>query len=129
MEGCGYKYIQKLQHFIAKMNSGNKRSKDMKHNRVKNCDFMSILYSESLREYKKRRCSIGERVLFSKFNSLFRNGYQQQFTHRNFQNFPIATQKPPKFTNNNQKGEDTRGRFKVLTGKFLEKLMIWDIWV
>ena len=52
MEGYGYKYIHKLAQFIATMNSRNNRSIDMKPNHVKNSDFMSILYSEPLREYK-----------------------------------------------------------------------------
>ena len=37
------------------MNSRNNRSVDMKRNHVKNSDFMSILYSKSLREYEKSK--------------------------------------------------------------------------
>ena len=50
MEDYGYKYIRKLPHFIATMNSGNNRSIDMKPNHVENSDNMSILYSKPLRE-------------------------------------------------------------------------------
>ena len=39
MEDNGYKYIHKLPHFIATMNSRNNRSIDMKLNHVKNSDF------------------------------------------------------------------------------------------
>ena len=50
MEDYGYKYIHELPQFIATMNSRNNRSIDMKPNHVKNSDFMSIHYSEPLRE-------------------------------------------------------------------------------
>ena len=53
MEDYGYKYIHILPHFIVTMNSRNNRSIDMKPNNIKNSDFMSILYSEPLRECKK----------------------------------------------------------------------------
>ena len=53
MEDYGYKYIHILPQFIATMNSRNNRSIDMKPNHVKNSDFMSILYSKPLTEYKK----------------------------------------------------------------------------
>ena len=53
MEDYAYKYIQKLRQFIATMKSRNNRSIDMKPNHVKNSDFMSLPYSQPLREYKK----------------------------------------------------------------------------
>ena len=51
MDNHGYKYIHKLPHFIGTMNSRNDRSIDMKSNQ--NSDFMPILSSKPLREYKK----------------------------------------------------------------------------
>ena len=53
MEDFGYKYIHKLPQFIATLNSRRNSSIDMRPNTVKNCDFMSILYSKPLREFKK----------------------------------------------------------------------------
>ena len=53
MEDFGYKYIQNLPQFITTLNSRRNSSIDMRPNTVKNCDFMSILYSKFLREYKK----------------------------------------------------------------------------
>ena len=53
MEDYGYKYIHKLPHFFATMNSRNIRSINMKPNHVQNSDFMSMLYSKLLRESKK----------------------------------------------------------------------------
>ena len=52
VEDYGCKFFQKLPQFIATMISRNNRSIDMKPNKVKNSDFMSILYSKPLREYK-----------------------------------------------------------------------------
>ena len=66
MEDYGYKYIHKLPQFIATMNSRNNRRIDMKPNNVKNSDFMSILYSKPLREYKKPKFGNGDKVRFSK---------------------------------------------------------------
>ena len=62
MEDYVYKYIHKLPQFIATMDSRNNRSIDMKPNHVNNSDFMSILYSKPLREYKKPKFGIGDRI-------------------------------------------------------------------
>ena len=48
MEDFGYKYIHKLPHFITTLNSRRNSSIDVKPNTVRNCDFMSILYSKPL---------------------------------------------------------------------------------
>ena len=53
MEGFGYKYIHELPQIITTLNSRRNSSIDMRPNSVKNCDFMSILYSKNLREFKK----------------------------------------------------------------------------
>ena len=62
MEDSGYKYIHKLAQFITTLNSRRNSSIDMRPNTVKNCDFMSILYSKPLREFKKPEFKIGDRV-------------------------------------------------------------------
>ena len=54
------------------MNSRNNRSIDMKPNHVKNSDFMSMLYSKSLREYKKPKFGIGYRIRIFKYDLPFR---------------------------------------------------------
>ena len=48
MEDFGYKYIHKLPQFITTLNSRRNSSIDMRPKTVKNCDFMSILYSKCL---------------------------------------------------------------------------------
>ena len=80
MEDFGYKYIHKLPQFITTLNSRRNSSIDMKPNTVKNCDFMSILYSKPLREFKKPKFKIGDRVRISKYDLPFRKGYKPQFT-------------------------------------------------
>ena len=46
MEDYGYKNIHKLPQFIATLNSRRNSSIDMRPKTVKNCDFVSILYSK-----------------------------------------------------------------------------------
>ena len=48
VEDFGYKYIHKLPEFITTLKSRRNSSKDMRPKTVKNCDFMSILYSTLL---------------------------------------------------------------------------------
>ena len=62
MEDFGYKYLHKLPQFITTLKSRGNSSIDMRPNTVNNCDFLSILYSEPLREYKKPTFKIGERI-------------------------------------------------------------------
>ena len=80
MQNYGYKYVHKLPQFNATMKSRNNRSLDMNPNHVKNSDFTSILYSKPLRENKKPRFGIGDRVRNSKYDSPFRKGYKPPFT-------------------------------------------------
>ena len=98
IEDYGYKYFHKLPQFIGTMNSRNNRSIDMKPNHVKNSDFMSIRYSKPLREYKKPKFGIGDRVRISKYGLPFRKRYKPQFTREIFETVAIATKKPPKFS-------------------------------
>ena len=111
MEDYGYKYIQKLPQFIATMNSRNNRRIDMKRNNVKNSDFLSILYSKPLREYKKPKFGIGDRVRISKYDLPFRNGYKPQFTQEIFEIVASATKKPPTYTIKDEQEEIIRGKF------------------
>ena len=71
MEDYGYKYIHKVPQFITTLNSRWISSIDKRPNTVKNCDFMSILYSETSREYKKPRFKIGDIVRISEYDLPF----------------------------------------------------------
>ena len=117
MEDFGYKYIHKLPRFITTLNSKRNSSIDMRPNTVKNCDFMSFLYSKALQEFKKPTFNIGDRVQSSKYDLLFRKGYTPQFTREFFEIVAIATRKPPTYTIKDDQGE-------VLQGKFYQKELI-----
>ena len=117
MEDYGYRYIHKLPQFIATMNSRNNRSIDMKPNHVRNSDFMSILYSKPLREYKKPKFGLGVRIRISKYDLTFRKDYKPQFTQEFFEIVAIATKKPPTYTIKDKQKE-------VIRGKIYEKELI-----
>ena len=111
MEDYGYKYIHKLHQFITSLNSRRNSSIDMRPNTLKNCDFMSILYSKPLRKFKKHTFKIGDRVRISKYDVPFRRGYKPQFTREVFEIVAIATKKPPTYTIKDEQGEVIQGNF------------------
>ena len=117
LEDYGYTFIHNLAQFIRTMISRIIRGIDMKPNHVKNSDFMSILYSKPLREYKKPKFGIGDRVHISKYYLLFRKGNKPQFTQEIFETVAIATKKPPTYTIKDEQEE-------VIRGKFYEKELI-----
>ena len=95
MEDYGYKYIHNLPQFITTLNSRQNSSIDMKPNIVKNCNFMSILYSKLSREYNKLTFKTGDRVRISMYDLPLRKGYKPQFTREVFEIVAIAITKPP----------------------------------
>ena len=111
MQDFGYKCIHKLPHFIATLNSRRNSSIDMRPNTVKICDFMSILYSKPLREFKKPAFKNGDRVRISKYDLPFRKDYKPQFTREVFGNLAIETRKPPTYTIKDEQGEAIQGKF------------------
>ena len=117
MEDFGYKYIHKLPQFITILNWRPNSLIDMRPYTVKNCDFMSLLYSIPLREYKKPVFKTGNRVRISQYDLPFRKSYKPQFTREVFEIVAIATRKPPTFTINNEQGE-------IIQGKFYQKELI-----
>ena len=89
----------------------------MRPNTVKNCDFMSILYSKRLREFKKPIFKIGDGVRISKYDLPFRKGYKPQLTREVFETVAIATKTPPTYKIKDEQGE-------VIQGKFYQKELI-----
>ena len=122
MEDYGYNYIYKLPQFSATMNSRNNRSIDMKPNHVKNSDFISILYSKPLREYKKPKFGIGHRIPISKYDIPFMKSYRSQFTREICEVVAIPAEKRPTYTIKDEQEA-------VIRGKFCEKELIRVIWV
>ena len=89
----------------------------MRPNTVKNCKFMSILYSKLLREYKKPTFKVGGEVQISKYDLLFRKGYKPQFTREVYENIANASRKPPTYTIKDAQHE-------IIQGKFYQKELI-----
>ena len=78
---------------------------------------MSILYSKTLREYKKPVFKTGDRARFSKYDLPFREGYKPQLTREVFEIVAIATKKPPTYTNKDEQD-------KIIQGNFYQKELI-----
>ena len=74
MEGNGYNYIHKLTQLNTTLNSRRNCSIDLIPKNVKNSDFLSILYSKPLREFRKPQFKIGDRVRIFKYDLPFREG-------------------------------------------------------
>ena len=111
MEDFGHNYIHKLPQFTTNLNSRRNSSIDMRPNTVKNCDFMSILYSKPLREFKKPTIKLGDRVRISKYNLFFCKGYKPQYTKKVFEIVALATRKPPTYTIKDEKDDIIQGNF------------------
>ena len=111
MEDFGHQYMHKLPQFITTLYSRKKSFMDMRPKTVKNCHFMSILYSKRLREYKKPTFKTGNRVRMSKYDLLCGKSYKPQFTREVFEIVAIATRKPPTYTIKDEQDEIFRGNF------------------
>ena len=111
MEDFGYKYLHKLPQLNTTLNCRRNSSIDMRPNTVTNCDFMSNLYSKTLREYEKPTFKTGDRVRISKYDLLFRKGYEPQFTREVFEIVAIATKKPTTNTIKDEQGEVIQAKF------------------
>ena len=117
MEVFGYNYKHELPQFITTLSSRRNSSIELSPNALKNCDFMSILYSKPLREFKEPTFKFGDTVRFSKYDLLLRKGYKLQLRREVFEIVAIATRKPPTYTIKDEEGE-------VILGKFFQKELI-----
>ena len=88
-ENKGFKYVHKMTHFVTTPNSRRNCSIDLIPKKVKNSDFLSIQYSKPLREFRKPKFKIEDRVRISKYDLPFRKGYKPQFTIETFEVVPI----------------------------------------
>ena len=111
MEDNGCKYIHKLNHLVLTLNSRRNCSIDLIPKNVRISDFLSILYSKPLREFRKPKIKIGDRVRISKNDSPFRKGYKPQFTKEVFEIFASSSRKPPTYTIKDEQDEIIRGKF------------------
>ena len=111
MEDNGYKFFHKLTQFVTTLSSRRHFSIDLIPKNVKISDFLSILYSKPLREFRKPKFEIGDRVGISKYDLTFRKDYKPQFTKEIFEIVAISSRKPPTYTIQDEEDEVIRGNF------------------
>ena len=111
MEDNGYKYSHKLTQFVTTLNPRRNCLIDLIPKDVKYSDFLSILYSKPLREYRKPRFKIGDRVGISQYDAPSRKGHKLQLTQEVFEIITISSRKPPTYTIKDEQDEIVRGKF------------------
>ena len=72
LEDYGFKYIHELTELFTTLISRKICLIDLIPEKVQNSDFLSILYSKPLREFKKPKFKLGQRVRISKHDLPFR---------------------------------------------------------
>ena len=78
---------------------------------MKNSDNSSILHSKLLRQFRKPKFEIGDRIRNSKYDWLFRKGDKPQFTEEVFEIVAISSGKPPTYTKKDEQNEIFGGIF------------------
>ena len=111
MEDNGDKDNHKLIQFVTTPNSRRNCSIDLIPKNVKSSDFLSILYSKSLREFRKPKFKVGDRVRIWEYDLPFRKGYKPQFTKEVFDIAASSSTKPPTYTINDEQDETIHGKF------------------
>ena len=124
MEDNGYKYLHKLTQFVTTLNFRRNCSIDLIPKTVKNSDFLSILYSKPLREFRKPQFKIGDRVRISKYDLPFRKGYKPQFTREVFEIVAISSRKPPTYTIKDEQDEIIRAKF--YQKELIKVISLWN---
>ena len=100
-----------MSQFVTTVISRKTCSIDSISKNVKKSDFLSIVYSKPLWEYRIPKNRITDRVRISKFDLPLRKGYKPQFTEAVFKILAISSGKPPTYTINDEQGEIIRGNF------------------
>ena len=110
MEDKRYKYFHKLTQIVTTLNSRRNCSIDLIPKNIKNSDLLSILYSKPLREFRKPKFKIGDRVRISKYDLPFKKGYKPQFTQEVFGIVAISSRKPTTYPLKDEQDEIIRGK-------------------
>ena len=108
MEDNGYNYIQKVTQFLPTLNFRRRFSIDLKPKDVKDSDFLSILYSKPLREFRKPKFVIEDRVRILKYDLPFKKSYKPQFTREVFEIVAISSRKPTTYLLKDEQDEFIR---------------------
>ena len=91
MEDNGYKYIHKLTQFVTTLNSGKTCWIELIQKKVKNSDFLSLLYNKPLREIRKPKLEIGDIVRISTYELPFKKSYKPQFTKEVLESVSVSS--------------------------------------
>ena len=93
MEDSGYKNNQRLTQFVTTLNSRRNRPIDLIPKNLKNSDFLSILYSKPLGDFRNPQFKVGDRVRIWKYDLPFMKGYEPLFTQEVFEIAAISSKK------------------------------------
>ena len=110
MDDDGFKYLHKLSQFVTTMNSGKSCSIDLIPNIINNPDFLSILYCRPLREYRKPKFKIANRVRILKYGWPFGKGYQPRLTHEVIETVAFPSRIPPSYILKDEQDNTIRGK-------------------
>ena len=111
MEDNGYKYNLKKTHIIPTPNSRRNCSKDLILKNVMISDFLSILYSKPIRDLRKPKFKIGDKVRISRYDLPRRKGYKPQSTQEVIEIFANSSKKPPTYTIKDEHDKIIRGKY------------------
>ena len=125
MDDNGYKYTHKLTQFVTTLNSRRNCSTDLIPKNVKNSDILSILHSKPLREFRRPKFEIGDRIRISKYDLLFKKGWKPQFTKEVFEIVASSSRKPQTYTKKDEHDKIIRGK---LYQKELMKVVMYGQW-
>ena len=111
MEDYGYKYIHILSQLVTDLNLRKKSWLDFTPKTLKKSVVLSILYSKPLRESRKLKFQIGDRVRISRFDLLYWKGYKLLSRLGVFEIVAISQRNLPAYTIKDEQDEVIRGNF------------------
>ena len=80
IEDKEYKYIHKLSQSVTTVISRRNCLIDLIPKNVRKSEFLSVLYSKPLREFRKPKFKLRDRFRIPKYDLFFRKGFKPQFT-------------------------------------------------
>ena len=99
-----------MTQFVSSRDSRKNCSTGLMSNDINNSDNLSILYSKTLREWRKPEYKVADAVGISKFDLPFKKGYQPSFTQEVFEIVAIFSRKHTTFTMKDEQDEIIRGK-------------------
>ena len=110
MKTYGYQYFHKFFYFATTLKSRKSLIDGLDTERCEDFQFLSFLYSKPLREYRKPKVKIGERVRTSKYDWPPSKSFEPQFLRAVFESDANISRKPPTCTKKDKQDEILRSR-------------------